>query len=89
VVEYMTAQTRVLLATSQAPTAATMLRLLDGAKSEHVQKDVAIHLLGISGHKPAAEPTALVNINIRAGYVIDLSDDPPAKVIDVTPNLNK
>jgi hypothetical protein len=85
VVEYLTAQTRVLLAQSQAPAAATMLRLLDQAKSEHVQKDVAIHLLGISGHKPAGEPAALVNINIRAGYVIDLSDDRPAKVVDVTP----
>jgi hypothetical protein len=63
-----------------------MLRLLDQAKSEHVQKDVAIHLLGINGHKPAAEPSALVNINIRAGYVIDLSDDPPRRAIDVTPN---
>jgi hypothetical protein len=85
VIEYLQAQTRVLLAQSQAPAAATMLRLLDQAKSEHVQKDVAIHLLGINGHKPAAEPTTLVNVNIRAGYVIDLSDDPPAKVVDVTP----
>jgi hypothetical protein len=50
-----------------------------------VQKDVAIHLLGINGHKPAAEPATLVNINIKAGYVIDLSDDPPRKAIDVTP----
>jgi hypothetical protein len=85
VVQYLTVQTRVLLATSQAPAAATMLRLLEGAKSEHVMKDVAIHLLGISGHKPAAEPAALVNINIRAGYVIDLSDDPPKIAINVTP----
>jgi hypothetical protein len=83
VVEYIAQQTRVLLAQSQAPAAATMLRLLDQAKSEHVQKDVAIHLLGINGHKPAADPAPVVNINIRAGYVIDLSDDPP-KTIDVT-----
>ena len=86
VVEYLTAQTRVLLAQSQAPAAATMLRLLGEAKSEHVQKDVAIHLLGISGHKPTADQLPQVNINIRAGYVIDLSDEPPAVAIDVTPN---
>jgi hypothetical protein len=85
VAAYLSAQTHVLLAQSQAPAAATMLRLLDGAKSEHVMKDVAIHLLGINGHKPAAEPATLVNINIKAGYVIDLSDDPPRKAIDVTP----
>jgi hypothetical protein len=84
VLEYVQAQTRVLLAQSQAPAAATMLRLLDQAKSEHVQKDVAIHLLGINGHKPAAEPAAVVNVNIRAGYIIDISDDPP-KTIDITP----
>jgi hypothetical protein len=84
VIEYLTAQTRVLLAQSQAPAAATMLRLLAEAKSEHVMKDVAIHLLGINGHKLTAEPTTLVNINVRAGYVIDLSDE-PSKTIDVTP----
>jgi hypothetical protein len=85
VIRYLAAQTHVLLAQSQAPAAATMLRLLDGAKSEHVQKDVAIHLLGINGHKPTADPVTQVNINFRAGYVIDLSDDPPAKVIDASP----
>ena len=89
VVEYLTQQTRVLLATAQVPAAATMLRLLDQAKSEHVQKDVAVHLLGISGHKPAAEQAALVNVNIRAGYVIDLSDDPPSNVVDITPKAHK
>jgi hypothetical protein len=84
VVEYLTAQTRVLLAQSQAPAAATMLRLLEQAKSEHVMKDVAIHLLGINGHKPAADPAAVVNVNIRAGYVIDISPE-PGEVIDVAP----
>ena len=85
VAAYLSAQTHVLLAQSQAPAAATMLRLLDQAKSEHVMKDVAIHLLGINGHKPTADPVTQVNINFRAGYVIDLSDDPPVKMIDVTP----
>src|ERR1035437_7294404 len=41
VIDYLTAQTRVLLAHSQGPAEATMLRLLEQAKSEHVQKDVA------------------------------------------------
>jgi hypothetical protein len=85
VVAYLSAQTHVLLAQSQAPAAATMLRLLDQAKSEHVQKDVAIHLLGIAGHKPTADPVAQVNINIKAGYVIDLSE-PEDRLRDVTPN---
>jgi hypothetical protein len=86
VLEYIAQQTRVLLTQSQAPAAATMLRLLDEAKSEHVMKDVAIHLLGISGHKVAADPSTNINLNVQAaGYVILLTDDPP-KTIDVTPN---
>ena len=85
VLAYVEQQTRVLLAQSQAPAAATMLRLLDQAKSEHVQKDVAIHLLGISGHKPTAEPGAQVNINVACGYVIDLSPA-PGEIVDVTPS---
>src|SRR4051794_8229106 len=55
VLAYVQEQTRVLLATSQASAAAVMLELLDDAKSEHVRKDVAVHLLGIAGHKPSAE----------------------------------
>jgi hypothetical protein len=85
VLDYVAQQTRVLLTQSQAPAAATMLRLLDQAKSEHVQKDVAIHLLGINGHKPATEPTTLVNLSIQAGYIIDISPE-PGEVIDITPN---
>jgi hypothetical protein len=60
-----------------------MLRLLEEAKSEHVVKDVAIHLLGISGHKPTADPTMLVSVDIKAGYVIDLTDD--TRTIDLRP----
>jgi hypothetical protein len=63
-----------------------MLRLLDEAKSEHVMKDVAIHLLGISGHKPAADPATVVNVNFRAGWVIDLTET-PVKSIDITPTI--
>jgi hypothetical protein len=85
VAAYLSAQTHVLLVTSQAPAAATMLRLLDQAKSEHVQKDVAIHLLGISGHTPTADRVALINLNIKAGWVIDLSPE-PGEIIDVTAN---
>jgi hypothetical protein len=93
VVEYLRQQTHVLLAQSQAPAAATMLRLLDQAKSEHVQKDVAIHLLGIAGHRPTADPTISLNIGkagyVRAGFIIDLRSDEEiaadARLIDVTP----
>jgi molybdenum-dependent DNA-binding transcriptional regulator ModE len=64
---------------------ARLIELMDSA-SDHVSLDAVKHELALNGHKPTADPVAQVNINIRAGYVIDLSDDPPAaKVINMTP----
>lgn len=76
VIAYIEQQTRVALARSQAPAAATLIRLATDAASEHVQKDAAIHLLAMAGHKPKADAQVSVNIDIKAGYVIDLSDEP-------------
>jgi hypothetical protein len=33
-------------------------------------------ILGVAGIQPAATPTVSLNLEIRAGYVIDLSDEP-------------
>jgi hypothetical protein len=78
-------RTRETIANGTLRASARLVELLD-ASSEHVSLDASKHMLALNGHKPTAEPTTLVNINIRAGYVIDLSDDPPGKVVDVTPN---
>jgi hypothetical protein len=77
VLAHIESRTRIALAQSQAQASATLLRLLDEAGSEHVQKDVAIHLLGINGHKPKADAQVSVNIELKAGYVIDLSERAP------------
>lgn len=69
-------ETRVALTRLQAPAAATLARLMTEAASEHVQKDVAIHALAMNGHKPKADAQVSVNIDIKAGYVIDLTDEP-------------
>jgi hypothetical protein len=74
---------RETIANGTMRASAKLVELID-AESEHVAADVSKHMLAIAGIKPAADSTTLVNINFRAGYVIDLSDDPP-KVIDVTP----
>ena len=34
-------------------------------------------VLGLAGIAPETTPSVNVNINLKAGYVIDLSDDPP------------
>jgi hypothetical protein len=72
---YLADRTRVSLSQAQAPAAAALLRLLDQARSEFVQKDVAIHLLNLSGHKVDKDRGPLVSLNISPGYIIDLSGD--------------
>jgi hypothetical protein len=74
VAAYLEQQTRVMLARLQAPAAGTLARLMAEGASEHVQNDVAKHVLAIAGHKPRAEAQVSVNIDIKAGYVIDLRE---------------
>ena len=78
-------RTRETIANGTLRASARLVELID-AGSEHVSADVSKHMLAIAGIKPASGPAAQVNINIQAGYVIDLSDNPPAKMIDVTSN---
>jgi lambda repressor-like predicted transcriptional regulator len=66
---------------------ARLVELID-AGSEHVSADVSKHTLAIAGIKPSSEPVTQLNINIRAGYVIDLRTDEEiaaGKAIDVSP----
>lgn len=66
------------LAQSRAPAAATLMTLLEQARSEHVRKDVAVTLLGYSGIHAGIASGPVVNIGIGAGvgYIIDLSGPP-------------
>jgi hypothetical protein len=77
-------RTRETIANGTLRASARLVELLD-ATSEHVSLDASKHMLALNGHQPPSGPVANVNINIQAGYVIDLSDDPPAKVVDITP----
>lgn len=83
VIEYLDGQTRVLLAQSRAPAAATLMTLLEQAKSEHVRKDVAVTLLGYSGIHATGERGPLVTIGFGAGpgYVLDFSTKGNADVV--------
>lgn len=56
--------------------AAARINGLVDASSEHVSFDAAKHVLGIAGIKPAADAQVSVNIELKAGYVIDLSERP-------------
>jgi hypothetical protein len=52
---------------------ARLIHLVD-ASSEHVSFDAARHVLGIAGIKPASDAQVSVNVDIKAGYVIQLSN---------------
>jgi hypothetical protein len=57
---------------------ARLVGLMD-ASSEHVSLDATKHVLGIAGIKPANDAQVSVNIDIKAGYVIDLTGDQRAR----------
>jgi hypothetical protein len=90
---FLEQKTRETLSASRAPAAATLLRLLDQAKSEHVQKDIATTLLAMNGHQPVERTSPLVSINITPGYIVKLkhfeAERPAAPIIDVTPERDR
>lgn len=87
VLAWIEKETRVALTRLQAPAAGLMAKLMVDAQSEHVQKDLIIHALAINGHKPASSPQVSVNIDIKAGYVIDLSEPGARPMVDVSPKV--
>ena len=65
--------------------ASAKLNSLIDASSEHVSLDATKHVLAIAGIKPTTDAQVSVNVDIRAGFVIDLTDKPaPMRTIDVT-----
>jgi hypothetical protein len=55
---------------------ATKVELLDSS-NEMARDRASTFVLGLAGIQPATSPSLSVNIEVKAGYVIDLSDDPP------------
>jgi hypothetical protein len=55
---------------------ATKTELLD-SDSEIVRDRASTFILGLAGIAPAATPSVSLNLEIKAGYVIDLTDDRP------------
>jgi hypothetical protein len=71
-------RTKVLrhLGIAAARAGATKVELLDSV-SEIARDRASSFVLGLAGIQPASSPTVSLNLEIKAGYVIDLSDDPP------------
>jgi hypothetical protein len=67
---------RQTIAAGQMRASRRLVELID-AGSEHVSLDATKHMLGIGGIAPAPTPSLNVNIELKAGYVIDLSERNP------------
>lgn len=63
---------------------ARLVELIDSA-SEHVSADVSKHTLAIAGIKPTHESQVSVNIDLKAGYIVDISEPTAHPVVDVSP----
>lgn len=72
------------LAIQAARAGAVKGELLD-SPSEIARDRASTFVLGLAGIQPESNPSISVNLNIRAGYVIDLSDPPP--VIRTIPHV--
>jgi hypothetical protein len=63
------------LAIHAARAGATKVDLLD-SNNEMARDRASTFVLGLAGIQPATTPSVSLNIEVKAGYVIDLTDDP-------------
>ena len=77
---FMERRARETIANGTMRASARVIELLD-AESDHVSADMAKHVLAIAGIKPTADAQVSVNIDIKAGYVIDLTDQPAMRTV--------
>ncbi len=76
IAEFMRQRVIRSLAMASARAGAVKQELLD-SDNAMVRDRASSFVLGLAGIQPATSPSINVNLEIRAGYVIDISDDPP------------
>lgn len=75
VAEHMRQKVLRSLAIAATRAGATKVELLDSA-NEMVRDLASSFVLGLAGIQPATTPSLNISFEVKAGYVIDLSDDP-------------
>jgi hypothetical protein len=75
VIAYLQQRTRKRLEILAARAGAVKGELLD-SDNDMVRDKASSFVLGLAGIQPANSPSLSVNLEIKAGYVIDLSDKP-------------
>jgi hypothetical protein len=83
IAEFLRQKAARVVAIAAGRASARMGELID-AHSEHVSLDASVRTLAIAGIAPAAQPNINLNIEMRAGYVIDLTGR-SGRMVDVTP----
>jgi hypothetical protein len=81
IAEFMRQEVLRSLTVASARAGAVKTELLESGNAV-VADRASSFILGLSGIQPQTSPTVALNISIKAGYVIDLSEDPQPKVID-------
>jgi hypothetical protein len=76
VLAYLQERTRKRLEILAARAGVVKGELLD-CNNDMAREKASTFVLGLAGIAPATTPGIAVNIEIKAGYVIDLSDNPP------------
>jgi hypothetical protein len=74
------------LAIHAARAGATKTELLESA-SEIVRDRASTFILGVAGIQPAVNPSISLNLDIRAGYIVDLSPEPGEVINNSPPRL--
>jgi hypothetical protein len=81
VAEHLRQKVKRHLAIHAARAGAAKVDLLDSS-NEMARDRASTFVLGLAGIQPATNPSVSINLEVKAGYVIDLSDDPaPMKTI--------
>jgi hypothetical protein len=80
IAEFMRQEVLRSLSVAAARAGAVKEELLD-SDNAIVRDRASSFVLGLAGIQPAGTPSVSVNLEIKAGYVIDLTDEPP-KVIN-------
>jgi phage terminase small subunit len=81
VTNFIYQKTRRTLAIAAARAGEVKVDLL-GSANAMVADRASSYVLGLAGIQPATQPSVNLNVEIKAGYVIDLSEPNDAKVID-------
>jgi hypothetical protein len=81
VIQHLQTQTRRRLDILAARAGAVKGELLD-SDNEMVRDRASSFVLGLADIAPASAPALSVNLEIKAGYVIDLTDKPRVQVVE-------